>query len=162
MAEYLIDPKLFQRHLAGIEPLERGNYIMLVAINMVTDSALVKEPWVREKPPARKPRKKKVKAFNQGYTAEFERFWSLYPRKESKGTAFAIWQELDMDKDELAGLCAEALAWQSRSPGWKDSNGKYIPKGENYLAARSWEDEDPNAGQGRRMITSLDGEEIYL
>ena len=157
--EYLIDPKLFQTHLARMEPKARGEYIMKVAINMVVDPDKVNEPWVREKP---KPinRKKKIKAFNQGYTEEFERFWAMYPKKKEKGAAFAVWIEFDMDKDLLATLCCQALEWQRNLIDWRKDKGQWVPKPEKYLLGRSWEDENPSPGEVKKGHTNMDGEFI--
>lgn len=143
MKEFLIEPKLFQATLARMGTEERGEYIMLTAIKMVACPENVNEPWVREKPAPRKTRAKKKKAYNTGYTWEFEEFWKCYPKKTAKGAAFAIWQDLEDEKSELLAACLKALTWQRESESWREG---YIPKGENYLAGRCWEDEPTNSG----------------
>lgn len=156
--EYLVDSKLFYSKIAGMEPEDRAQYILTCAINMVSDR--IDENWIREKPKPRGRQKKVKKAYNQGYTFEFEEFWRCYPKKSAKGSAFAIWQDLEDDKGELLRACLLALSWQRDTESWLEG---YIPKGENYLAGRCWEDEAPEKARtetmgvpesstGRRMV----------
>jgi hypothetical protein len=140
LMEYVIDSKKFYLKIADLEPEERGPYILQVAMDMHSGIADEKYMLVR---PTKKSRKK-GEVYNRAYTEEFESFWKVYPKKASKGTAFEIWEKLKMDKEELAEMCIKALIWQKAADGWTRDHGDYIPKAENYLKGRCWEDENPN------------------
>ena len=72
-----------------------------------------------------------------GYSPEFETFWTAYPRKEAKGSAFKAWQK---QKPPLSA-CLSALAWQKKSDQWTKDAGSFIPHPASWINARRWEDE---------------------
>lgn len=150
--EYLIDSKLFYNYVANLAPEERGRVFLNLAIAMNTDNA--DYDFIREKPKPRGRQKKEKKIYNQGYTWEFDEFWKCYPKKVAKAAAFAVWQDLDEDKGELLRSCLEALTWQRESKSWRDG---YIPNGENYLAKRQWEDENPEPAKTGEWYVDMDG-----
>lgn len=71
---------------------------------------------------------------------EFERFWSAYPRKKSKGDAFKAWRALERDPQLLKRIVKAAgdLASWHRERG---TDPKYIPYPATWLRAWGWEDE---------------------
>ena len=71
------------------------------------------------------------------YSPEFESFWTAYPRKEAKGSAFKAWQK---QKPPLSA-CLSALAWQKKSDQWTKDAGSFIPHPASWINARRWEDE---------------------
>jgi hypothetical protein len=74
------------------------------------------------------------------YTAEFEKFWNLYPKKKSKGSAFKAWKKIKSPVETLMKI-SDALQWQKESIDWKKENGQYIPYPGSYLNGNMWEDE---------------------
>jgi hypothetical protein len=73
----------------------------------------------------------------------FEKFWELYPRKESKHQAKKAWAKLQPDQ-ALFNLIANALEYRSQTKEWLAEGGRYIPHPAKWLEARRWEDEpDP-------------------
>lgn len=75
------------------------------------------------------------------YSPEFESFWTAYPRKEAKGSAFKAWQK---QKPPLS-VCLSALAWQKKSDQWTKDAGSFIPHPASWINARRWEDEPAHA-----------------
>lgn len=75
------------------------------------------------------------------YSPEFESFWTAYPRKEAKGSAFKAWQK---QKPPLSA-CLSALAWQKKSDQWTKDAGSFIPHPASWINARRWEDEPAHA-----------------
>ena len=73
----------------------------------------------------------------------FNKFWELYPRKESKRQALRAWKALNPDQ-ELFNLIANALEYRSQTKEWLAEDGRYIPHPASWLNSRRWEDEqDP-------------------
>lgn len=73
------------------------------------------------------------------YSADFEKFWTIYPSKVGKGKAYESWQKLK-PSPELQAKMIEAVKKQSLSPKWADENGKYIPNPATWLNQRRWDD----------------------
>lgn len=71
---------------------------------------------------------------------DFERFYSAYPRKVSKGKALEVWQELNPTAKTVEKIL-QAVEAQKNCEQWQKENGRYIPYPENYLRGRRWEDE---------------------
>ena len=88
---------------------------------------------------------KKVK--NKTYTAEFETFWSAYPKKESKATAAISFNKIP--PDTLPAIIA-ALSWQCKLDQWKKDGGQFIPMPATYLNQRRWEDIPNNQALPKR------------
>jgi hypothetical protein len=87
----------------------------------------------------------------EGYSAEFEEFWKIYPRKAGKGAAWKVWSKIKAPVHTLAAI-SEALEWQKVSRQWVSDGGQYIPHPSTYLNQRRWED-DPK-GQPGTVATS--------
>ena len=62
-------------------------------------------------------------------TDRFERFWNLYPNKLGKQKAWEAWQ---MEKPDLDKLVVALECWKN-SRQWRQDNGRFIPKAENFL-----------------------------
>ena len=86
-----------------------------------------------------KPQKKKSASKSLShYSDEFLTFWEVYPKKASKGSAFAEWKKLRPPK-ELQEVMIRAV--QSQKPGWDKDNNRFTPEPGNWLKKRKWEDE---------------------
>jgi hypothetical protein len=151
--DYTIDAKKFYAHIANLSGTEeRGNYILKISLYM--QQGIADEPWMITRPV--KKSRKKGEVYNRPYTDEFEAFWKAYPKKSGKGGAFEIWEKLKFEKEVLCNLCLKALLWQNMTEGWIKDHGEYIPKAENYLKGRCWEDENPNLNKPEGAF-DLDG-----
>ena len=73
---------------------------------------------------------------------DFERFWSLYPRKVSKADAKKAWAKIKVTAD-LFDLMAKALAAWTVSADWTKDGGQFIPHASTWLNGKRWEDELP-------------------
>lgn len=71
--------------------------------------------------------------------AEFEKFWSCYPRKEGKQKARAAFEKVTAPLDILL----EALEQHKKSSQWCKDNGQFIPHPATWLNGKRWEDQMP-------------------
>ena len=76
---------------------------------------------------------------NENYTEDFERFWSMYPRKENKKNAFRIWTKLKVSNELLEKILKFIIYKIKYSEQWQDI--KYIPMPTTFLNGKRWEDE---------------------
>lgn len=76
--------------------------------------------------------------------AEFEQFWTSYPRRVGKGNALKAWLKLKPPLD----ACLKTLAWQKRSEDWTKDGAKFVPHPTTWLNRAGWLDEDPNGHKG--------------
>lgn len=72
------------------------------------------------------------------YSACFEEFWSIYPRKEAKGAAWKVWQRLRSRPSP--DILAEAVERAKATDQWQKEAGKFIPHPATWLNQRRWED----------------------
>jgi len=79
--------------------------------------------------------------------ASFEKFWTEYPRKKSKGQAEKAFSKINPDEQLLATMIAK-IEMARKSEAWIKENGKYIPYPATWLNAKGWEDVDAPAGNG--------------
>lgn len=72
------------------------------------------------------------------YPKAFEDFWSMYPRKKSKGDALKAFKKIKPAEYPpiKAGLIAAI-----DSPEWRKDAGQFIPYPASWLNDRGWEDE---------------------
>ncbi len=70
----------------------------------------------------------------------FERFWSAYPKRKSRGTALKAWNKLQPD-EQLQDRIMRALERAKTSADWQKEGGKFIPYPASWLNAQGWEDE---------------------
>jgi len=69
-------------------------------------------------------------------TGDFERFWSVYPKKVGKEAARKAFSKVKAPVDTLIGT---VLA-QKRSTQWTKDNGRFIPNPATWLNQGRWED----------------------
>ena len=85
------------------------------------------------------------------YSAGFERFWKIYPRKKVKHAAWIVWQKNVKPLFEQDVI--DALQAQVDARMFSDEE-KYIPYGRTWLDEQRWEDEitkpSTTAGQAVR------------
>ena len=70
-----------------------------------------------------------VCVFGDTDTDRFETFWNLYPMKLGKQKAWEAWQAVKPDLDKVVS----ALECWKQSRQWRQDNGRFIPKAENFL-----------------------------
>lgn len=73
----------------------------------------------------------------EGYTEDFETFWSAYPRKVGKGGAFKAWQKQKPEPIEKV----LRLIRKYKSTEWANIETRFIPHPATWLNQRRWEDE---------------------
>jgi len=74
-------------------------------------------------------------------TANFNEFWSAYPKKTAKADAERAWDKIRPDLQSVL----TALSWQTKLEDWTKENGKFIPFPASYLNSKRYEDEKPAA-----------------
>ncbi len=70
----------------------------------------------------------------------FERFYSAYPKKKSRGNALK-WFQTHKPSSELVDTMIEILNRQKSTLDWQKENGRYIPYPASWLNSRGWENE---------------------
>lgn len=77
-------------------------------------------------------------AHSSKYSVEFERWWSIYPRKQGKGKAYANWkrEKLDSRVDELIEKLQQQVAME-----YAFTEIGYIPHGSTYLNESRYDDD---------------------
>jgi hypothetical protein len=96
------------------------------------------EPKKADKDNGKDKEKEKDNEIND--TLNFEKFWSIYPKKKAKADAEKAWKSLKID-ETLFNLIIGGLKKQIESSDWKKDGGKYIPHPATWLRARRWEDD---------------------
>ena len=70
--------------------------------------------------------------------SEFNKFWQLYPRKQSKASALKSWNKVKpLEYDKIF----ESLPVFIKSEQWTKSNGEFIPYPATWLNQQRWNDE---------------------
>lgn len=72
--------------------------------------------------------------------ADFESFYSLFPKHKARADAEKAWRQMSPPLDAVMA----ALEWQNQQPDWLKENGKYIPLPASWLRGKRWEDEQDN------------------
>ena len=70
----------------------------------------------------------------------FNRFYTAYPKKKSKGQAEKAFSKINPDEHLLATMIA-TIERATKSEDWIKENGKFIPYPASWLNAKGWEDE---------------------
>lgn len=99
-----------------------------------TDNYLIKDSSTQSR--------KKTDVADAPELVDFERFWSLYPRKVSKADAKKAWAKIKVTAD-LFDLMAKSLAAWTVSTDWTKDGGQFIPHASTWLNGKRWEDELP-------------------
>jgi len=133
---YLIDPKKLYSTLADMESDERGKYLLIACMDMMSDRASKHDWIVSETEPKKKRASKRVtyEGCKGGYSQEFESFWNLYPRRIGKGAAYLAWKRVGTNQHELLMLCQLALAWQTISEQWTKEKGGLLGSASRAVA----------------------------
>ena len=71
------------------------------------------------------------------YEADFNRFWEVYPKKDSKTAAKRAFMKVKVPVDTLIS----AVQLQKQLPQWKKDGGQYIPNPATWLNQERWEDQ---------------------
>lgn len=74
------------------------------------------------------------------YTKDFLDFWSAYPRKVGKGTAFKAWQRAKKNGLPELNILLAAVKKQKKSRAWTKDGGEYIPHPATWINGSRWED----------------------
>lgn len=87
--------------------------------------------------------------------SDFDRFWTVYPRKVGKLAAERAWAALNGKRPDIETILA-ALDRAKRSSQWTRDGGQFIPHPATWLRQGRWEDSDIEAqpdryrGSGKR------------
>lgn len=107
----------------------------------------VKEYWDAEKKGVKKTKSKPEPA-NYPTIADFEKFWSLYPKKVNKGGAKRAWKENRQEMppiDELLQILEKHVwYWDWGGPSVYGDGGdeyQYAPNADNWIKNERWVDE---------------------
>ena len=78
----------------------------------------------------------------------FNKFWSLYPKKTGKQKCLSLWTK----KKPPIEIVMKAVAWQQRSEQWKKG---FIPNPSTWLNEGRWEDEPLESAGGHKDTYSI-------
>ena len=80
------------------------------------------------------------------YTAEFERFWSVYPNSKGKKPAAKAFRTLRRSRPgaEFLEFLIEDVSCRARGTEWTKEGGKFVPMASTYLNQERWNDPPPN------------------
>ena len=85
-------------------------------------------------------------------TARFEKFWSLYPRKEGKKKAEQAFDKIDPSAEVFAKML-KGLEAHKAGEQWTKDDGKFVPHPTTWLNGERWEDE---VRGGKKKSTKYD------
>ena len=71
--------------------------------------------------------------------SDWEKFWSLYPRKVAKGDARKAWASTASIRPPIDEILA-AIRAQSQSDQWRKDFGTFIPYPATWLRGERWAD----------------------
>ena len=71
--------------------------------------------------------------------SDFERFWSVYPKKLAKGDARKAWAQTEAIRPDIDAVVKAILA-QRHTDQWMRDNGQFIPYPATWLRAERWDD----------------------
>jgi hypothetical protein len=74
------------------------------------------------------------------YIYEFNRFYSVYPKKKNRGQAEKAFKKLNPTTD-LVDQMIESVNLAKQTEDWKKENGQFIPYPASWLNAKGWLDE---------------------
>lgn len=75
----------------------------------------------------------------------FDRFWSAYPKKRSKGDAEKAFKSVK-PSEQLVDAMIAAIGRAKTSADWRKDGGQFIPHPATWLRDRRWLDEQDPAG----------------
>lgn len=71
--------------------------------------------------------------------AAFNRFWSEYPKKRSKGDAFKAWNQVAAKRPPIEKIIKSLIVLKA-SDDWRRDGGQYIPYPATWLRDWGWDD----------------------
>jgi hypothetical protein len=74
-------------------------------------------------------------------SAEFQAFWSNYPRRVGKGAAEKAWIVHVVRAKVGLPVILSAIEWQKKSDQWTKDGGQFIPHPATWLNQHRWEDD---------------------
>lgn len=81
----------------------------------------------------------------------FDKFWSAYPRKKSKGQAEKAFNALKPSEQLLSAILA-GIERAKTSEQWRKDGGQFVPYPATWIRARGWEDEETEAVEEESSI----------
>ena len=87
-------------------------------------------------------------------TADFDKFWIEYPKKQAKIMAVASWKKIKPSKPLYAEIM-KGLKAAKQSEQWQKDRGKFIPMPSTWLNQRRWEDEYESAPEVSKGVGEL-------
>ena len=127
------------------------------------------EPSTNHKPLTNnhKPITSSNKSFVQNRKIEkqamFDRFWDLYPKKQSKKQSQSMFEKIDFEKHDFEKIL-QSLVAQTQSWDWKKNGGEFVPLASTWLNGEKWNDEirqkPSNAGNYQPQQSSTRMSEI--
>lgn len=88
-------------------------------------------------------------------SVEFDRFWSVYPKRKKRAEAEAWFAKHQPDTDLVDTMIA-AVERACGSQDWRKEDGRFIPLPATWLNGRRWQDEEdidlPRQAQGARLV----------
>jgi len=95
----------------------------------------------------------KDKDKEQNKDENFNIFWSVYPKKKSKGIAEKTWVKLKKSKElPEIDIIINAVKIQKESFDWKKEAGQFIPHPSTWLNAKGWENEENKISEQKRDL----------
>ena len=74
------------------------------------------------------------------YSSDFEKFWSVYPRRVGKNAAWLAWQRAKPSMPALESVL-NAIEEQKGCTQWQKEGGQFIPHARTWIRQGGWDDE---------------------
>lgn len=99
--------------------------------------------------------KTNTKNKNKDIQTKFDRFWSAYPKHQSKPQALRAFSKVDPD-DELMEQIMNAIEIQKQSDQWTKDGGQFIPLPATWLNNSRWEDDVLPSSTRKKAVPAQD------
>jgi hypothetical protein len=100
-----------------------------------------------------------AKAFKNNIPQNFDKFWSLYPKKLCKKNTLQQWIKLNPNEDLAMKIFLSVVTYK-QTEQWQKDGGKYIPYPERFLKHKRWEDEIETITKEKMTPSQLAFEQI--
>ncbi len=126
-----------------------ANFEKLGSKNLDADKQLIEtvERVVENQPRENEASKSQRRAKKSDIMVNFEKFWTAYPKKMSKGQAEKAFDKLNPDEQLLATMLA-MIERAKTSEAWTKEDGQFIPYPATWLNAKGWQDEIKESQRG--------------
>lgn len=94
---------------------------------------------VSTKIPQSKVKERKAEKTLDEYSPNFEKFWSLYPKKKGKAEAYKHWVKYKCENGSFEAIM-KSLEMQLRDQDFA-AGGQYVPMGSTWVNQKRWQDE---------------------